>query len=100
MSVYTPTDVGYGQRINTATTTTLNNSAPCAILRIFVAASTSGTIAITDGGSTVLNTMTVTAGSTYSFGIRSTGNNALAIVTTNTIDCMVVWVPITTKRTF
>lgn len=74
----------------------LVRTGPAAIIGIFVASSTSGTIKIWDNtsaaGAVVVNTFTAVAGTWYT--IPSLNGIGIYVTTGGTIDCTVFWYPI------
>ena len=75
-------------RISTATTTSLLTT-PGDILGVFVASTSSGTIAVLDGTTTIVGAFSPTAPNWYALPFAI--NTSLSIVTTGTIDCTIAY---------
>lgn len=71
----------------TSTTTVYTGSG--GLLGIFVASTSGGTLRVTDGANTMVNTFTPVAATFYALPGRF--NTSLVVTVTGTLDCTVFW---------
>ena len=82
--------VSESQNYTNLTATTTVYTGPGALLGIFVAsASSTPTIAVSDGSATLVNTFTPTAATFYRIPARF--GTSLVVTISGTVDCTVLW---------